>query len=150
MYRCVLNQLTMNLSTSKVNALGHNRTSFLIDDILTRKSPSSSSRPGVSSREFLLKPAVDGLQSEAHSIQQRVFNAAALLGAQPTSIEHGQLLTSTTTTLQRHLQAAAFYASTVATPSSFDRNVSGSMPTGRLSSRLYCFLPVDEHFTYQL
>jgi hypothetical protein len=117
-------------SSSKKKSVGHKNTSFLIEDILTTKSPVTANQFNSLSEHTLNTMA--SLISDTNPVPGRRFTAAALLGSTQTSTIQGpgSLMASSTAALQRHLQVAAFYAPTSATthqtlPTLFDRSVFG-------------------------
>lgn len=116
----------MSQSSSKANIrpTGHSKTSFLIDDILSEDHALST--------------------DELSPVHGRLLTAAAvLLGTRPVVGQgHASLLTSSTTAIQRQMQAAAFYASTavtsqLTTSGKFERCSSGRSPTGVNATYLF-------------
>jgi hypothetical protein len=137
------NDFTMSMSSSsKTDAVTHKKTSFLIEDILTTKVTAAVSQYDSPTEGCFNAKALP--YSDINPIHGRLFTAAAaLIGGTrvPAMQGHGPLMTSSTAALQRHLQAAAFYASTVATSqqttASFDRSVSGPSPASVNTAYLF-------------
>lgn len=117
-------------SSYKTNSVGRKKASFLIEDILKTKSPSAAIQYDSLCEDTVNTSAM--LYTDLHPVHGRLFTAAAaLLGNSraPAVQNPAQLMASSTAALQRHLQAAAFYATTAAShqtsSTSFDRSVSG-------------------------